>query len=115
MVPFKNLTVSIEAGKDIDPTVERWLDEVHGLQRRLSERVVLLCRYFDRIPEQALLEYANALLVALKDEDLEEEFSVSTRLNERIAEFVNRLEESGDVEQARSISEAIETRLNSKR
>lgn len=113
MVNIKDLTVSIETAGDIDPTVERWLEEVKSLQRKLSERVLLLCRYGDRIPEQALSKYANALLDALRDEELDEEFSILVLLGQRMDNFVNRLESSGKSEQARSIREAVSGKLNS--
>ncbi len=112
MTPFNNFTALIRTAEDIDPTVGRWLEEVQGLQRKLEEHVVWLCRYFDRIPESAQQTYANALLDALVGKELEKDFSVSTRLCQRISEFAVCLEMSGELEQANSIREAIAGRSN---
>lgn len=115
MVNIKDLTGSIETAGEVDPTIERWLKEAKSLQLKLSERVLLLCLYVDHIPEQALSKYADALLDALRDEELEKEFSIPTRLNRRIDELVRRLESSGEPEKATFIREAISGRLNNNR
>ena len=96
MVYLKEFTTSLKGAPEITPTVERWLYGTRELERVLSERIISLCRYFDRIPEQFLPNYADLLLEALNDEDLGDNFLDTEHLDENILMFVNILESSGD-------------------
>lgn len=98
MVYLKEFTTSLKGASEITPTVERWLYGTRELERVLSERIISLCRYFDRIPEQFLPNYADLLLEALNDEDLGDNFLGTEHLDENILMFVNILESSGDKE-----------------
>ena len=113
LVNLKDFANSIEESQKINPTIERWLDGAKELRRELSERVVSLCRYFDQIPKEAISSYANALLDALTDEDLEGEIRVSKQLNQRILDFARLLEDSGVSDKAGLVRKAVTKRLNS--
>lgn len=111
MTNLEQLKISIKTSGEVDPAVERWLLGVRGLQRMLSERVILLCRYYDNFPEDVLLKYANALHEALQDDVLEEKFRVSGRLSQRIDEFLARLDDAGQSAKASSIRKALSERI----
>lgn len=111
MTNLEQLKVSIAAAEEIDPAIERWLLGVRSLQRMLSERIILLCRYSNSFPEEVLLEYANALQEALQNNALEEKIRVSKRLNQRIVEFLARLDDAGQSTKSSSIRRALEERV----
>lgn len=110
MVHLSEFAASLKEVPEISPTMERWLYGTRELERALSKRVIFLCRYSDTIPEQHLPAYADLLLEALRNGDLETEFLSSAHLNRYILSFLERLVRmEGDEGQkkAASISEAI--------
>jgi len=112
MTNLEQLTVSIKEAEKIDPSIERWLMGVKSLQQTLSEKVILLCRYSNTFPDKVLLSYANTLQEVLQNNNLKEKLSISERLNQRISEFLARLDDNGQSEIARSIREAIKEKLD---
>ena len=96
MVYLKEFTTSLKGASDITPTVERWLYGTRELEKVLSERIISLCRYFDRIPEQFLPNYADLLLEALSNEDLGDNFLSTEQLDKNILVFVDTLKSTGD-------------------
>lgn len=110
MVHLSEFAASLKEAPEISPTMERWLYSTRELERALSKRVIFLCRYSDTIPEQHLRAYADLLLEALRNGDLESEFIRSAHLKRYILSFLERLEglegEEGQ-KKAASIREAI--------
>ena len=96
VVYLKEFTKSLKGASDITPTVERWLYGTRELEKELSERIISLCRYFERIPEQSLPNYADLLLEALNNEDLGDNFLSTEQLDKQILVFLDNLESTGD-------------------
>ena len=112
---LKDFTSSIEAVSEVDPAIKRWFYGTRQLERELSERVVYLCLYYDRIPTQSQLEYADILLETLRSGDFTQRAFVSDRIGENIREFATFLEQSGDtatIEKGRLLREAIQAGLS---
>jgi hypothetical protein len=96
MVHLKDFTSSVRKSDEISPTVENWLYGTRDLERRLSERVIFLCQYYDRIPKQALLHYADLLIEVLDSDEVAGDFDLSGRLQNDIGKFAESLEQSED-------------------
>ena len=117
MVHLKDFTESLKEVPQINPTVERWLYGTRELERKLSERIIVLCQYFDRIPAQSLTNYSDVLLEALTSEDIEGRFLNSERLSKSIIEFAKFLRASKDREKgkkAKLICDTVRERFNNK-
>ena len=95
MTCLKEFTSSVTKSDNMNPTVKRWLHSTRTLERQLSERVVYLCVYYDRIPEESQGESADVLVNVLKSGDLEPGFIEEHDLAEYIADFASYLENSG--------------------
>lgn len=91
MAHSTDFTSSLKELPEVNATVERWLYGTKELERRMSERIVSLCRYFDRIPKESLSGYADALLEALASEELESGFLRSEHLSRSVTNFINHL------------------------
>ena len=110
MAHSTDFTSSLKELPEVNATVERWLYGTKELERRMSERIVSLCRYFDRIPEESLSGYVNALIEALNSEELENGFIKSEHLYRSITDFINYLKSLDDpvkAEKADLISEKV--------
>lgn len=110
MTCLQNFRASVKTAAKIDPAIERWFHGTSELERELSERVVYLCSYFDRIPEQAEGEYADILLETLRAEKCKASTLVSCRMAKSIRDFAAHLEHSGDparVEKGKHLRELI--------
>jgi hypothetical protein len=117
MVHLKDFTESLKEVPQINPIVEKWLYETREIEHKLSERIILLCQYFDKIPEKLLTEYSDVLIEALNSEDIESRFVNFDRLNKSIVKFVQFLDASKDnekEEKAKLIRNAVYERLNNK-
>ncbi len=93
---LKDFTSSLTELPEVNATVERWMYGTRELERRMSERIVSLCRYFKRIPEDSLSDYVDALSEALDNDKLESEFLKSEHLNESIMNLIDHLKNSDD-------------------
>lgn len=114
MVYLKNFTLSMEKAPEINPTMERWLYGTKELDRKLSERIISLCRYFDRIPKQSLIDYVDVLLEALNREDIKKQFLYSVRFGQTIPDFIRFLENTGEqdmIEKAELLRENLEREI----
>ncbi len=96
MADLMDFTSSLMELPEVNATMERWLYGTRELERRMSERIVCLCRYFDRIPEKSLPNYADVLFEALAMEELESGFLKSEHLNKSIAAFAEHLKSIDD-------------------
>jgi hypothetical protein len=100
MAHSTDFTSSLKELPEVNATVGRWLYGTKELERRISERIVSLCRYFDRIPEESLPGYVNALIEALNSEELESGFIESEHLGISITNFIKHLKSLGDPAEA---------------
>lgn len=91
MDSLEKFTASLEGETDLNPTVKRWLNNSKLLKLQVSEGVIFLCAYYDRIPEQAKPEYARALIEVLGAKDLAPDFMESYCLVPQVADFANYL------------------------
>ena len=107
----KQFTISILQAQDIDPMMDRWLDSFIDLKRSMSEKVISLCRYYDKIPNDALSNYANLLIEALDNREIKNELLVSETLSKRIGEFAEALNEQGEKEKTIRIIENMKQDL----
>lgn len=96
MAHLMDFTSSLTELPEVNATMERWLYGTRELERRLFERIVSLCRYFDRIPEQFLLDYVDVLLEALASKELDGGFLRSEHLNKSITNFIDHLKSLDD-------------------
>jgi hypothetical protein len=96
MADLMDFTSSLAELPEVNATMERWLYGTRELERRMSERIIFLCRYFDRIPEKSLSDYADVLSKALAMEKLESGFLKSEHLNRSITAFAEHLRNLGD-------------------
>ena len=96
---LKDFTSLIEKSERINPTVQSWLYNTQELERQLSERVVYLCMYYDRIPQQFRSEYAKTLISVLNNGDIWPGFIESNKLTDNISDFAKYLESSNDPDQ----------------
>lgn len=90
MADLMDFTSSLEL-QEVNATMERWLYGTRDLERRMSERVISLCRYFDRIPEDSMSYYVIALTEALDDDKLDHGFLRSEHLNRSMENFIDHL------------------------
>lgn len=96
MTHLKGFTSSLEELPEVNATIERWMYGTNEMERRMCERIVSLCRYYDRIPEESLAGYGDVLFEVLDDDKLESGFLKSEHLDRSIRDFVNHLKSSGD-------------------
>ena len=110
MTHLKEFTASMEKASQADPMMQRWLYGTKELERQLSERLIRLCKYPDMIPKELLADYADVLVEALENEQVEGTVAYSKGLMESLIAIAENLEDSGDSqmqEKARRIREAI--------
>ena len=86
-----DFTASLTELPEVNATMERWLYGTKELERKIFERIVSLCRYFDRIPEQSLLNYADALIEALNSKEIKSGFITESFLDKSIFDFIKHL------------------------
>lgn len=111
MMCLKDFTSSVKKASKVDPAIERWFHGTRELERELSERVIYLCSYFDRIPEQAQSEYADVLIETLRSETSNVTSLVSERIANNIREFATCLEHSEDpakIEKAKLLRQIVQ-------
>jgi hypothetical protein len=96
MAHLTDFTSSLTELPEVNATMARWLYGTRELERRISERTISLCRYFDRIPEQSLSDYMDALLEALASKEIESGFLMSEHLDKSIKNLVDHLKSSND-------------------
>jgi hypothetical protein len=96
MTHLKNFTSSLMGLPEINVTMERWIYGTKEMERKISQRTIYLCRYFDRIPKQSLSGYIDALLEALDSEELESGFLKSEHLDGSIRNFIDYLKSLDD-------------------
>ena len=95
MTHLKDFTASIEKASKSEPMMQKWLYGTRELERQLSERLVHLCQYLDLIPEEALASYADVIVEALEDADVEGTLAAfSEDLMDSLIELVETLEKS---------------------
>lgn len=104
---FLALTRSIEQARETTAPLERWLDRAKELQGELLWRVVSLSRYIDLLPESSYACYADALVSALRDPDLEPKMKEVCDFEKKVLEFARRLEERGYLDKASPLREAL--------
>ena len=111
MTHLKEFTASMEKASQSDPMMQKWLYGTKELERQLSERLIRLCKYPDMIPKALLANYADVLVEALENEQVEGTFFASSEdLMESLIALAENLENSGASqmeEKARRIREAI--------
>ena len=98
MTHLKGFTSSLAELPAVNATMERWMYGTGELQRRMSEQIVSLCRYFDRIPEESMADYMEVLYEALDDEKLGSGFLKSEHLNKSMENFIDHLKSLDDPE-----------------
>ncbi|MBN1805605.1 MAG: hypothetical protein JW837_10165 [Sedimentisphaerales bacterium] len=97
MTHLKKFTSSMEKASQSDPMMQRWLYGTKELERQLSERLIRLCKYPDMIPKSLLASYADVLLEALENEQVNGTFSAfSEDLLESLIALTETLEKSGN-------------------
>jgi hypothetical protein len=94
MTCLKEFASSVEKNDNMNPTVRRWLNSTRALELQMSESIVYLCAYYDRIPEQSQTNYADVLVSVLRSGDLEPGFIESHNLAKNISDFATYLENS---------------------
>ena len=102
------LTRSIEEAPTTAPPLERWLDRATELQNELSWRVVTLSRYLDELPQSTYIFYADALISALGDPNLEAKVGDLRDFRSSLNEFASRLDNCGQRERAKLVRRAVE-------
>ena len=110
MTHLKDFTSSLAELPEINATMERWMYATREMERRMSERIISLCRYFDRIPEDSMSDYVVVLFEALDNDKLDSGFLESEHLNRSIMNLVDHLKNSGDpakAEKAKLILEKV--------
>ena len=90
----KDFISSLTKLPEINVTMERWMYRMKELECQMASRTVFLCLYFDRIPEESLVSYADSLIEALSSEELTVEFTKSAPLYISILNYVNYLKSS---------------------
>jgi hypothetical protein len=108
MTHLKDFTSSLAELPEVNATMERWMYGTRELERRMSERIVSLCRYFNRIPEDSLSDYVNVLFEALDNDKLEPGFLKSEHLDKSIMNFINHLNSLGDPAKAEKANLILE-------
>ncbi len=98
MTHLKDFTSSLAGLPEVNATMERWMYGTRELERRMCERIVSLCRYFNRIPEDSLSDYIDVLFEALDNDKLESGFLKSEHLDKSIMNFINHLKSLDDPE-----------------
>jgi hypothetical protein len=104
---FLALKRSIEQAPTTSSFLERWLDRTKELQEELSWQVVLLSRYIDELPKSSYASYADALISALQDPELEPRAKDVCDFESRVREFARKLEECGYPQKATPLIEAL--------
>ena len=108
MTHLKDFTSSLAELPEVNATMERWMYGTIELERRMSERIVSLCRYFNRIPEGSLSGYVDVLFEALDNDKLEPGFLKSEHLDKSIINFINYLNSLDDPTKAEKASLILE-------
>ena len=108
MTHLKDFTSSLAELPEVIATMERWMYGTRELERRMSERIVSLCRYFNRIPEDSLSDYVNVLFEALDNDKLEPGFLKSEHLDKSIMNFINHLNSLDDPAKAEKANLILE-------
>ena len=106
------LTRSLEQETTNAATVERWLDRAKELQDELSWRVISLSRYWDELPQSSYQTYADALISALRDSDLEPRLGTIGGFRDSFQQFAKRLEDCGLGEKAELVRKTIDEELH---
>lgn len=101
---LKKFIDAIEKSGENSVQIQRWQDRIEELQETLAERIILLCYFSDKIPENALIDYANLLNDTLVDKKLVSRMDISPYLKEKMLRFA---EIWGDASLTRTIREAI--------
>lgn len=104
----------LEKVPELNATLERWLYGTKELERRMSERVVSLLRYFDRIPEVSMSRYVDSLIEILEGSKINENFFHSQYLDKSITKFIKYLEKSDSImmrQKAKTIIELMSTKF----
>jgi len=96
MTHLKGFTSSLAELPEVNATMERWMYGTREIERRMFERIVALCRYFDRIPKESLSDYVDVLLEALDSDKLESGFLKSEHLDKSMMDFIDHLKSLSD-------------------
>jgi len=91
MTHLKDFTSSLAELPEVNATMGRWMHGTREIEREMSERIVSLCRYFERIPRESLSDYVVVLFEVLDDDKLESGFLKSEHLDKSIMNFINHL------------------------
>ncbi len=108
MTHLKDFTSSLAELPEVNATIERWMYGTREMERRMSERIVSLCRYFDRIPEESLSDYVMVLFEALDNDKLESGFLKSEHLDKSIMSFIDHLKRLNDPAKTKEADQILE-------
>lgn len=114
MTNLMDFTSSLTRLPESNATIDRWLYGTKELERKIFERTVSLCRYFDRIPEQTLSDYADALVEALASQELGSGYLRTEHLDSSISSLVEHLKSLEDpvkTQKANQILEQVRTKF----
>lgn len=110
MTHLKEFTASMEKASETDPMMRRWLYGTKELERQLYERLIRLCKYPDMIPKELLEVYADVLIEALENEQVEGMLAFPEDIMKSLTALVDNLEslENSQIqEKAKRIRDAI--------
>ena len=110
MTHLKEFTASMEKASESDPMMRRWLYGTKELERQLYERLIRLCKYPDMIPKELLAVYADVLIEALENEQVEGTLAFPEDVIKSLTVLVENLESSENSqiqEKAKRIRDAI--------